>query len=123
MIANVKLPYDINLQVTGRYRSKRTVAQGYRKPSYSLDAGLRKSFLDNRLSVAVNARDLLDSRKRQSITIGDDFRQESSNSFIGRNIGITISYSFGNLKEMLKKQANRPQNSNSANEEDDYFME
>lgn len=123
MIANVKLPYDINLQVTGRYRSKRTVAQGYRKPSYSLDAGLRKSFLDNRLSVAVNARDLLDSRKRQSITIGDDFRQESSNSFIGRNIGITISYSFGNLKEMLKKQANRPQNSNSANEEDDYFIE
>lgn len=123
MIANVKLPYDINLQVTGRYRSKRTVAQGYRKPSYSLDAGLRKSFLDNRLSVAVNARDLLDSRKRQSITIGDDFRQESSNSFIGRNIGITISYSFGNLKEMLRKQANRPQNSNSANEEDDYFME
>lgn len=123
MIANVKLPYDINLQVTGRYRSKRTVAQGYRKPSYSLDAGLRKSFLDNRLSVAVNARDLLDSRKRQSITIGDDFRQESSNSFIGRNIGITISYSFGNLKEMLKKQANRQQNSNSANEEDDYFME
>lgn len=123
MIANVKLPYDINLQVTGRYRSKRTVAQGYRKPSYSLDAGLRKSFLDNRLSVAVNARDLLDSRKRQSITIGDDFRQESSNSFIGRNIGITISYSFGNLKEMLKKQANRPQNSNNANEEDDYFME
>lgn len=123
MIANVKLPYDINLQVTGRYRSKRTVAQGYRKPSYSLDAGLRKSFLDNRLSVAVNARDLLDSRKRQSITIGDDFRQESSNSFIGRNIGITISYSFGNLKEMLKKQANRPQNSNSANEEDNYFME
>lgn len=123
MIANVKLPYDINLQVTGRYRSKRTVAQGYRKPSYSLDAGLRKSFLDNRLSVAVNARDLLNSRKRQSITIGDDFRQESSNSFIGRNIGITISYSFGNLKEMLKKQANRPQNSNSANEEDDYFME
>lgn len=123
MIANVKLPYDINLQVTGRYRSKRTVAQGYRKPSYSLDAGLRKSFLDNRLSVAVNARDLLDSRKRQSITIGDDFRQESSNSFIGRNIGITISYSFGNLKEMLKKQVNRPQNSNSANEEDDYFME
>lgn len=123
MIANVKLPYDINLQVTGRYRSKRTVAQGYRKPSYSLDAGLRKSFLDNRLSIAVNARDLLDSRKRQSITIGDDFRQESSNSFIGRNIGITISYSFGNLKEMLRKQANRPQNSNSANEEDDYFME
>ena len=123
MIANVKLPYDINLQVTGRYRSKRTVAQGYRKPSYSLDAGLRKSFLDNRLSVAVNARDLLDSRKRQSITIGDDFRQESSNSLIGRNIGITISYSFGNLKEMLRKQANRPQNSNSANEEDDYFME
>lgn len=122
IIANFKLPYDISLQATGRYRSRSTVAQGYRKPNYSIDAGLKKSFLNNTLSIAINARDILNSRKRETFTSGDGFWQDSSNMFIGRNIGVTVSYSFGNLRDRLKR-AMRPQPDDSNMSEEEEYLE
>ena len=91
MTANVMLPWGITLQATGRYDAKRIVAQGYREPSYSLDLGLRKMFNQN-WSVSINARDILDSRGR------DQFYRYSKNSHGGRRFGITVTYSFGNMK-------------------------
>ncbi len=97
MIANFRLPYDISLQLTGSYNSKRLMAQGHREPNYSLDAGLRKSFLDRKITVSLNARDLLDSRKFRTITAGDGFYQDSENWRGGRRVGITITYNFGSM--------------------------
>ena len=97
MTANVMLPWGITLQATGRYDAKRIVAQGYREPSYSLDLGLRKMFNQN-WSVSINARDILDSRGRETVTINDQFYRYSKNSHGGRRFGITVTYSFGNMK-------------------------
>ena len=83
MTANVMLPWGITLQATGRYDAKRIVAQGYREPSYSLDLGLRKMFNQN-WSVSINARDILDSRGRETVTINDQFYRYSKNSHGGR---------------------------------------
>lgn len=98
MIANVILPYGVSLQVTGNYNAKEVVAQGYRKPNYSLDAGLRKSFFDKKLSLSISARDLLDSRRRHSVTSGTGFWQDEENWRGGRRIGFTLTYSFGNMR-------------------------
>lgn len=103
MIANLMLPYSISLQVTGNYNAKQVVAQGYRKPNYSLDAGLRKSFLDKKLSLSINARDLLDSRKRHTITSGAGFEQDDMNWRGGRRFGFTLTYSFGNMRAKKSK--------------------
>lgn len=103
MIANLMLPYSISLQVTGNYNAKQVVAQGYRKPNYSLDAGLRKSFLDKKLSLSINARDLLDSRKRHTITSGAGFEQDNMNWRGGRRFGFTLTYSFGNMRAKKSK--------------------
>ena len=97
MTANVMLPWSISLQATGRYDAKRIVAQGYREPSYSLDLGLRKMF-DQHWSISVNARDILDSRGRHTVTINDTFYRYSENSHGGRTFGFTLTYSFGNMK-------------------------
>ena len=97
MTANVMLPWSISLQATGRYDAKRIVAQGYREPSYSLDLGLRKMF-DQHWSLSVNARDILDSRGRKTITENDSFYRYSENSHGGRTFGFTLTYSFGNMK-------------------------
>ena len=105
MTANIMLPWGISMQATGRYDAKRIVAQGYREPSYTLDLGLRKMF-DQHWSISVNARDILDSRGRKTITANDSFYRYSENSHGGRTFGFTLTYSFGNMKA---KKPNRKQ--------------
>lgn len=107
MIANVILPYSISLQLTGNYNSKQVVAQGYREANYSLDAGLRKSFLNRKLSLSINARDILDSRKWHTITSGTGFSQDSKNWRGGRQFGFTLTYSFGNMRANVNKSSKR----------------
>ena len=95
--ANVMLPWGITMQATGRYDARRIVAQGHREPSYSLELGLRKMF-NQQWSVSINARDILDSRGRKTVTSNDSFYRYSENSHGGRRFGITVTYSFGNMK-------------------------
>lgn len=107
MIANVILPYSFSLQVTGNYNARQVVAQGYRKANYSLDAGLRKSFWNKKLSLSINARDILDSRRWKTVTQTGDTRMVSENWRGGRRIGLTLTYSFGNLAPAKRKPAQR----------------
>ena len=83
-------------QLTGNYRSPRVVAQGTTSHSYSIDIGLRHTFLNKQLALALNVRDILDSRARRNITWGDGFWQFSENRWHSRNISFTITYNFGN---------------------------
>lgn len=113
MIANLSLPWGVSLQGTGNYNSKRLMAQGYRKPNYSVDLGLRKSFLNDKLTLSVNARDLLDSRKFRTITSGDSFWQDSENWRGGRRVGFTLTYNFGNMNKKKDKSKSRDRSDDS----------
>ena len=83
-------------QITGAYRSPRVVAQGTTSHSYSIDVGLRHTFLNKQLALALNVRDLLDSRARRNITWGEGFWQFSENRWHSRSISLTLTYNFGN---------------------------
>ena len=74
------------------------MAQGERAEDFSVDLGLRKTFLDKKFSLNVMVRDLLNSRKMGSTSWGDCFYQVSENRFSGRMIGFTVTYNFGNMK-------------------------
>ena len=87
---------DFSGQIRANYRSPRVVAQGTTSHSYSLDIGLRYTLLNKQLALALNARDLLDSRARRNITWGDGFWQFSENRWHSRTISFTITYNFGN---------------------------
>ena len=93
--------------MTGNYNARQVVAQGYRKANYSLDAGLRKSFWNKKLSLSINARDILDSRRWKTVTQTGDTRMVSKNWRGGRRIGLTLTYSFGNLAPAKRKPAQR----------------
>ena len=114
MIANLSLPWGVSLQGTGNYNSKQLMAQGHREPNYSVDLGLRKSFLSDKLTLSINARDLLDSRKFRTVTAGDGFWQDSENWRGGRRVGFTLTYNFGNMNKKKDK-------SKSRSEEPDMF--
>ena len=83
-------------QISANYRSPRVVAQGTTSHSYSIDLGLRHTFLNKKLALALNVRDLLDSRARRNITWGDGFWQFSENRWHSRSISLTLTYNFGN---------------------------
>lgn len=123
MIANVALPSSFSLQLTGSYNSRQLVAQGHRNSNYSLDAGLRKSFLDKKISVSVNGRDLLNSRKWKTETSGAGFTQYTENWRTGRTVQCTLTYSFGNMKMGRKGQRSRSsqQENNNLNQMDEEF--
>lgn len=112
IIANIMLPWGVSLQATGDYNSRELVAQGYRKANHAIDLGLRKSFLDRKLSLTINTRDLLNSRKRETITSGSGFSQESVFARSGRTVGFTLTYNFGNMKGSSKRPDRQEQQNN-----------
>jgi hypothetical protein len=87
---------DFSGQIRANYRSPRVVAQGTTSHSYSIDIGLRHTFLNKQLALALNVRDLLDSRARKNTTWGDGFWQFSENRWHSRSVSLTITYNFGN---------------------------
>ena len=103
MQASVMLPYAISFQVTGRYRSRQATAQGYRKSNYNIDLGVRKSFMNKKLVLAVNCRDLLNSRRWRSYTETDDFIRNQENWRRGRTVRFTLTWNFGNNTPKRKR--------------------
>ena len=83
-------------QLTGHYRSPRVVAQGTTSHSYAIDLGLRYTLLNKQLALALNVRDILDSRARRNTTWGDGFWQFSENRWHSRSVSLTLTWNFGN---------------------------
>ncbi len=106
MMANVKLPWQLAFQATGRYSSDHKEAQGSHQGGWSVDLGLRKTF--GNWSVSLNCRDLFDSRKFKNTTYGPGYDQYSERWRGGRTFRLTIKYSFGNMKAKRNKFNEEP---------------
>lgn len=100
----LKLPWSLSFQANGGYNSSMLTAQGSRQGGWSVDIGLRKNF--GNWSVAVNCRDLFDSRKFKSTTNGPGYTQYSERWRGGRTVRLTLKYSFGNMgnKKNMKNE-------------------
>ena len=111
MIANIALPKSYTLQLNGDYNARQLVAQGHEKASYSLDAGLRKSF--DKFSISLSAEDLFNSRKWSTVTNGAGFKQVSKSWWGGRQFGATLTYNFGdNMSSHNHEREDEPDFSN-----------
>jgi len=104
MQASLKLPYDISVQSTFNHRSRMVISQGYRKANYGLDMGVRKNFFDKKLTLSVNYRDVLDSRKWQNYTSSDTFTRHQKNWRQSRTVNFTLTWNFGNMKRKNREQ-------------------
>lgn len=101
IMANVKLPWQLAFQATGRYSSEHKEAQGSHQPGWSVDLGLRKTL--GNWSISLNCRDLFDSRKFKSTVNGVNYVQHNERWRGGRTLRLTIKYSFGNMKAKRNK--------------------
>ncbi len=113
LIAAVTLPYDISLQASGRYNSRRAITQGHRPASYVLDMGIKKTFFNRALVLSVNCRDVLNSRKFESYTESESFERYQLNKRGSRRVNFTVTWNFGNTSGM-KRQQERQQSDDDA---------
>jgi hypothetical protein len=109
IIGNILIQKGFSAQLTANYQSASLLPQGKRLPNYSLDAGLKKTFAE-KITVNLSVRDIFDSRKMRQEIFSDNFRQESEQYFNGRNIRLTVSYNFGNLRPKKKPQQQEENN-------------
>jgi len=111
VMANFMLSKTFSGQITAEYESPQLISQGTENAKYSIDLGIRQTFMNRKLSVSLNVRDLLNSDKNYQTTSGAGFTQTTSSYFHGRMFGVTASYNFGNMKPKqseMKKQASNP---------------
>ena len=105
-------------QLSAHYRSPRAVAQGTSTHSYSIDLGLRKTFLDKKIALSFNVRDLLNSRSRRNTTWDTGFWQYQDRRWNSRTISMDFTYNFGNMRQKPPKQMNDSGLSGSSSYED-----
>lgn len=101
LMAAVKLPWGLSFQAAGNYSSSMLTAQGSRQGGWSVDAGLRKNV--GNWSFSLNCRDIFDSRKFKNTIDGAGYTQYTERWRGGRNLRLTIKYSFGNMKAKMDR--------------------
>lgn len=102
--ASLILPYDISIQTGARYRSRQVITQGYRRPNYNVDFGVRKNFLNKRLTLSINCRDVLNSRKWENFTSSDSFTRHQINKRGSRRVDFTLTWNFGQAKKKPQRR-------------------
>lgn len=93
--ASLALPKNFIIQANGEYNAKQIMLQGEALPSYAMDLGIKKSFLNKRLVASISGRNLLNSRSYTTETCGDNFYQHKKMKYSRWMLRFTLSYKFG----------------------------
>ncbi|ATL48114.1 hypothetical protein COR50_13605 [Chitinophaga caeni] len=97
-----RLPRKFSLQLSGRYATANIMAQGSSKPMNGIDLGIRKQLMKhNKLVIAVNISDLLNTRQYSSHIETANFIQDYERKRLSRLIRLNIRYRFGKIDPNL----------------------
>lgn len=92
-MASVRLPWDLTLQATGRYNSRRITAQGTLESDWDVEAGIRKNI--GAWSISLLGKDLFNSKESRNILYGNGYTQSIGKWSEGRTVRLAVTYSFG----------------------------
>ncbi len=99
LTTKIRLPFDLDLEITGTYNSTYKTVQGQMAGFGFVDMGLRKKILKGKGVINVSVRDVFSSRVRERV-IDNDFTYQYSFSQRGRFFAIGFSYGFGKGEAM-----------------------
>lgn len=108
LTANFKATKKLGLQIRGDYQGPQVIPQGKAYAVYGIDGGVRYDFT-KKLSLSVNGRDLLNTRKFASqINYSNIATDSYSNQYSQRRFATgvyiaTLSYRFGSTGKQNKK--------------------
>jgi outer membrane receptor protein involved in Fe transport len=92
--ANLKT--NTKIRLNGSYDSPTVTVDGTNKGAFYMGFSARQDFLDNALSLTLNIRDVLDSRRMKSTSEGDNYYIESENWRKAPVFNLTLSYKWNN---------------------------
>ncbi len=101
--SKVKLPAKIDWQTNAFYRGPSNNSQTESDGILSVDMAMSKDIIDDKATLSLNVSDLLNSRKRNSLTTTDTFTSESEFQWRQRQVTLSFTYRFNQ-----KKQRQRP---------------
>jgi len=87
---------NIDIQLSGFFRSKSLNAQGYTLPLYSFDMGLKKEILKGKGSISLSATDVFNTRRWRSVTEAEDYYVESMRRRESQILTLGFSYKINN---------------------------
>lgn len=116
--SNTKLPWNMFLQVTGNYESKRILPQGEEAAEYQVDMALKKEFLKNRsLSVTLALNDIFNQDRDLSFTRTNFSEQERYRKRASRELRLNVAWRFGKMDMNLFKNKKRDRNGGDQDQE------
>ena len=118
--SKVTLPAKIDWQTNAFYRGARQDAQSDTDGIFSIDLAFSKELFNNSLTVSLNVRDLLNSRKRQSTTTTDFFERYSEFQWRQRQVNLSLIYRFN---QQLNKRDRNGRGTGDNNGDDDFEFE
>ncbi|NLO71573.1 MAG: TonB-dependent receptor [Porphyromonadaceae bacterium] len=102
--ANYTLPWDLYLSANGGYSSPWIALQGQYSPWYYYGASLTKQLLNNKMNISLRASQMFEKyRVSTNFTETPTFRSENTNHYPFRNISLSVSYRFGEMKEQIQR--------------------
>ncbi|MEM1338653.1 MAG: outer membrane beta-barrel family protein [Bacteroidota bacterium] len=99
LLTKIKMPWDIDFETTGNYRSAFQTVQGEINGIAFLDFGLRKKILKGKAVLNFSVRDAFASRIRENQIVQNDF-EVFNRSFRARFVSLGFSYGFGKGEAM-----------------------
>ncbi|WP_179008307.1 outer membrane beta-barrel protein [Winogradskyella forsetii] len=111
--SKVTVPWQIDWQTNAFYRGAQQDAQSDTEGLLSIDLALSKEIKikSNSLTVSLNVRDLLNSRKRKSLTTTEFFERYSESQWRQRQINLSLIYRF-NQKLNKRERSGNGENGN-----------
>ncbi len=105
--------WQSSFQANANLRAPETTAQGSQKGIYTLDLAWSKELLDKKATLTFSVNDLFNSRRRRSITTGENFESTSDFQWRQRQFLLTFTYRIN----QQKKRPNRTQGAGGAGDE------
>jgi hypothetical protein len=98
------LPKDLRLGANSGIFLNQVQLQTDQSPYYFYSFSVMKSMFNKKLDLSLNVQNFLSkSQKMTSTTTGSGFRQESINYQPMRNLRLSVTYRFGELKSSMKR--------------------
>ncbi len=94
MTGKIKLPADIDLELTGNYSSAYKTIQGEVSETLFANVGIRKKMWKGKVIANMSVRDIFESRNRESFVYEPEYTLYSYNER-GRFVTFGISFGFG----------------------------
>ena len=113
----ITIPMIGRLDISGRYRGPMKITTGEIKPSLTLNLSFQRKFIDNKITMTIKVRDLLDNSNFSIATEEELIDQISLESYTRimdadrrrdkRSISLSLSYSFGKMQQKRRMSGDR----------------